>query len=657
MPGKAIQIKPLTGIMDTRSTPDEVPFGGYRYVQNWRVTHKNKLCRRNGFVRHLDREDYNNQDLHDQLFGNDEQVISMLFQATSSSGQSKLIAGTQSRLYSLNNDSGNWVQLTDSMGGPHLLSACSELRFHAAQIGDYVALTNGYDEPVYYIIDQPEFDGSSVDTISELREVGITKAAVVVGWKGLLIFANVVSDGIRVEHRIIWSDFQRPLSFSPTADSVSGYVDLGSGEAIVAIKPLGDVLLVYTNTGIWQGTVSGGDDVLSFTRRYSSGERNNRCLAYPNTLVSTGSDHYYMGVDGIYVYNMFLSEPSRPDWIHRASGSLYEGGFGAGCRSHVGGFNAQTKEVLFSWTNADEECPSQTIVLNTEYPFVDIMDHGFSTFVNYGADVVITLRTFLQENCICTEEELDELGQGYNNEGGFCNPPVAPVCEDPPVSIYTTNPLTIGDVTTEDYTQVSADPDSLCAYLEGKTLEDLCGSSTGTVSCESGLQFLMVSTEDNCIKQFSPVFYREICTNKTGCGTYVANGYVSILRSGPLDFKVPDDPKRMYRFEVEAHFATQTVPSQFSLRVGHSARVADPNVEGCGVRWLPSVTKDIECLSAESATNPNKAFEWPVYVQGNNLYFELSVVNSAVTPANTGGDVCLSRAALDILQLPTNRLT
>lgn len=659
MPNGTVNIKPLTGALNTRSTPDEVPMGGWRWMQNFRVTQKDKLCRVNGYTKLLDREDYNNQDLHDQLFGHMAQPITLLYDAISTYGQHKLIYGTQNRIYALNFSTGNSVIISDQLGGEPQISGCPEKRFKVAQVEDTLLFTNGVDKPVYYIIDQPPLGegDQSVATIPDLDKIGLSKASVVASWKGLMILANVVSDGIRVNHRIVWSDFSKPQSWFPGKSSVAGYADLGSGEDILGIEPLGDVLLVYTTGGIWQGSVVGGTQVLSFQRRYAAGERRNRCLGYPGTLVSTGQDHFYLGQDGIYVYNMFLPEPSRVDWIHGASSIIYDDMQRGKCAVPCGGFNASTKEIWFSWASDGSECPNKTLVINAEFPFVSYYDQGFSAFCNYVPSNPYTLRQFILDYCICSSEQLATGPLGFVKEGGYCSEqPPDPTCDPVPSSFWTTDPLTIEDVTTEDYNKVTSDEDSLCTALGGKTFDDLCSAEALAAECESDSLFLMASGRDYCVKQVSDVFYRELCTNRNLCGTYVTEGYTSIARSGPMDFKAPHELKRMNRLELEAFFPQQTIPSDLNLRVGYAARAVDPNtVDGvCDVRWVNYRPKAMQCLTTASAQNPGRVFQWPVFAEGDYLYFEFTISNPRATPVDAGGESCFSRLSVDIDKLGRN---
>lgn len=67
---RELTLPSLTGVFDAQSTPDSVGYGNYRLRKNWSRRGATKTCRRGGWVRHeADTVPYNNQDLHDQLLG------------------------------------------------------------------------------------------------------------------------------------------------------------------------------------------------------------------------------------------------------------------------------------------------------------------------------------------------------------------------------------------------------------------------------------------------------------------------------------------------------------------------------------------------------------------------------------------------------------
>jgi len=663
---KAVHIKPVTGPMDVRSNPDEVPFGGYRWVQNFEVTQKFKLCRLRGWRKLQSREDYNNQDLHDQNVAAElpdppdyvRQPIQWLWQAESPAGFSKLFAATANRLYAKSNSNGNWKVLTDRMG-PEADPTCSdEIRWSAGVVNQTVVFTNARDRVVYHVIDQPtEDDGQSVKFIPDLEELRISRATVVHAWNDIVLLFNVTQDGAQLSDRIIWSDYQRPLSYKPDVGvSMAGTKDLGAGETILNVAPMKDALMIYTTRGIWEMRTVGGEGVFGFSKRYSAPEGSSRCLAYPLTLVSSGDENYYFASEGIYQYNYYLPEPKLVDFIHRASSLIFDEIDKTRCSLHVGGYHADTKSVWWSWVSSGESCPSKSLVINLQFPFSSYVDHGFTAFLNYSPDVNKSLRDFILGHCICNSEDLNYYFGQTNDEGGLCNPVQDPECDIDPVNFFSHEPLSIAGITVEDYTG-DADMDSLYAILGDTTIQDECASEYRSDECNAGFLFAMASSEDWCIKEFAEAYYRETCTSHVGCGEYQSYGYVSILRSGPIDLNLPDDDKVVGRFAIEAHPAVATVPSTIQLKIGVCNQALDPNEPNAGNRVILWEQQDDKAFDAmgdaneathrADGTRPSDAMEWLTYLTTRYIYFELQIVNPDVIPPNTGGAGCFSRFTFD----------
>lgn len=664
---RPVHIKPVTGPLDVRSNPDEVPFGGYRWVLNTEVTQKFKLCRLRGWTRLGEGEQYNNEDLHDQnvAAGRDDpesyprQPFSFLFQADTPTGSSKLFAGTQNRLYAKSNANGNWRVISDAMGGPAVTGCNEAVRWTGGVVGQTVVFSNARDGIVSHVIDQhDEDDGQAVSQIDHLVELDITKAEIVYAWNDFIFLFNVVQDGTRITDRIIWSDYQRPLSFTPDPGvSLAGYQDLGAGEAILGVAPLKDSLMIYTTRGIWQIQATGGENVFSFSKRYSATGEGTRCLAYPNTLVTDGDNNYYFGRDGIYLYSFYTTSPERVDWIHRASSVIFDEIDTARCNAHVGGYDANRKSIWWSWLTEEQTCPSQSLLVNVEFPFVSYVDHGFTAFLNHTPRSNKSLRDWILEHCICTTEELQAADDGFwNREGGVCFSAPDPSCDQSPVNYTSSTPLAIDDVTVEDWT-LDADADSLYALLGAETPISACDAEYRQQECNATLLFVMASATDWCLKQVADIYYREVCTGFTGCGTYQRTGYRTLLRSGPMDLKLPDDDKNVNRFAIDAHAEVQTVPSKIGLKIGVSAQPLDPNIVNAGRRvilWEEQDTKDLD-YSGEAtetehrnlSTRPGTELEWALYLDTRWIYYEIEITNPNSSPADMGGAVCFSRFTFD----------
>ena len=697
-----VDIKPLSGGLDTRSTPDAVSIGNWRYRQNVMVQDAGKACRRPGWPRYrYERPIYNNEDLHDQLLseqtyyadrpvpyspqsdiliyppGNDSvnqpycsgtvqtrtagrQPITFLYEAKSTTGSRKLLSGTQNRIYALDEGKGNWQIISDAYGGEP--GNGLNRRWEAAQVNDTVIFTNNYDPVVGYILDSP-IQGcgmQAVQRIDSLDGIGLTKASTVVAWKGTIFLGDVEMDGDRVEYRVVWSRFKLPLNFTPGIEGgngTAGFQDLPYGGRILKMLPLSDVLLIYTTISIWECRFVGGEKVFEFTERYSESENGAGCLAYRRTLVSDGKAHFYLGRDGIYTYSLFLPQPELVEWMHLASGHVYETINELACDQHVGVIFQD--EYWMSWVEEGKMLPERTLVLNTRLQTADFVDHGFSAFVSHAPDDRGTLLDFLLTRGICTPDEVAENSDLITTsvkEGGYCNvegsignPEDLP---DRNIPIWTNNALDVDGRLIEDYTKPEPDADSLCGLLGELTIEDLCQECPQT-----GL-LIMASAADYALKQWSlksDVYYREVSLATTPCGSWRRDGYDMILRTGAQDFGWPREDKDSRLLELEyVADVLQVIPSALQMRIGYSAQAVDSNNSAsgrCALVWRNLKPKTLECQSVRSGgehseknTRPSKTMNWTFFYTGRFFYYEMKV-------SGINGKVCFSRLTSEVKQI------
>lgn len=698
----SIDIKPLSGPMDTRSLADAVAVGSWRYRQNVMVVDQGKPCRRPGWQKYRgERAVYNNEDLHDQLTqyqyyyedrdtpyspqsditvyppGNDadgqayckgtrkvrtagRQPVTFLFDSTSTTGVRKLLSGTQNRIYELDEGKGNWQIIADAYGGE--ASDGLHRRWYAAQVKDVIVFTNNYDPVVARVLDSP-IQGcgmQGVQTIESLDGIGLAKASVICSWKDTIFLADVEMDGDRIESRVVWSRYRLPLDFNPGtigSNGTAGKADLTGGR-ILAMVPLGDVLVIYTTHSIWHCEFVGGEQVFTFTQRYAEEDNGEACLAYRNTIISTGKEHLYCGRDGIYTYSLFLPRPDRLEWMHKATSQIFSTIDETACDRHVGWFYPATKEYWISWVEKGNELPARTLVLNTMYETSDFVDHGFSAFCNHAPDDRGTLLDFLISRGLCTAAELEQNSDTITidvKEGGFCddsnaseNPENLP---DRNLPIYTTSPLDVDGKAVEDYTKLSPDANSLCALLGDLTIEDLCQE------CPKAGLMVMASAVDFALKQYSAdsgTYFRESVTDISACGAWTRDGYDSIMRSGAQDYGFPGENKDTRALELEYEAGgLQIIPSALQMRIGYSAQAIDSNIDGngrCALVWRDLKPKTIECLSVragsehvKAGTRPAKTMRWDFFYTGRYFYYELKI-------SGVNGAVCLSRLSGEIKQ-------
>lgn len=809
---KPYHIKPLTGLLDARGTPDQVPIGGYRKVVNWSVFEKGKLKRSSGFVKALSSDPYNNPDIHDQLLTkalagdqNVRQPVIYLEEVIDAYGNGKLFSGTQNRLYTYDSEFENWQIIWDTLedgvtapgGSP--VSGCPSMTYWSACVGDIVVFTNTINKPVFHAIEQdPNDDGQKVAVIPDLERLKVSKVGYVTSWNNMAWYMDITQEGRRFSYRILWSDYKRPLSVFPDAvvdettqvpNSLAGQKDLDSGETIICSAPLGSSLLIYTNRGIWEVVATGNAaDPYTFTKKYPAPYRGSRTIAFPRTLVSTGNAHYFLGKDGFYRYDFYSTQPERDDWIHKSTSLITEDINTSNCYMPCASWIADKKAIIISWGTEGSVINDETLTLFMEYPFSSTMGTGFTSFTTHTPSNGITLAQWLIDQCVCTAEEIieDELmakaggrcvygsatsiwvqnsstglyhqihawsnpdgdvepyidstgtstpgvtvedaylinsstglahkvlcsdnpdGQAmfypsfkgvnsttvtpkmfyiehvdterFHQFGCRNNPDGEPefylvdtgvsvdfideeTCESSPNSIFTINPKTDGDVTTEDWEQDSPDSDSLCQQLGGDTIADICSEEDASKSCEFGTVFLAAWSDDGCIKQFSDTdFYREKRIHfNDPCElvqtAYQWTGYQSILLSGPIDLGFPENEKTISLFSVEAYPEVQSVPSQLKLKVGSAANALDPleSRSRCVILWEEQDNLNLDCLSALTEaqsrlenTRPDYDISWPLCMPGRNIYFELSVVNPNGSVVDSGGDVVLSRMSMHV---------
>jgi len=338
---KDFHISPLAGPMNTATPIDLLPNGQFRYVKNFRVDGAGKLIRAGGFKALLDDGNYdvggaikNNSDLHDQLGSKESPTnttrehITMLYEFESGGGVRKLVAGTSSRLYALNQRSRNWVLIGDNLGsgyGTGISADYETIKFKAAQLGNNIVFTNNYNEPLYWFFDtHPDKTSKElVQVIPDLGKLKITKAAFASEYKGFLFLGDLEEDGAQQSSKVQWSDYIDATSYYPSLSSLAGQQTVGDfGESIIGMAVLGDHLMIYKERSIWRCSLVSSSNLFVFKQVYQ-GENT---PFYPDTLVNVGGAHFYMAERGIYRITISDVAPVRVDWMHNASGLIYQEG-------------------------------------------------------------------------------------------------------------------------------------------------------------------------------------------------------------------------------------------------------------------------------------------------------------------------------------------
>lgn len=655
---KGVPIAPLTGVLDCRSSPDAMPASSFRMRKNLQAVGQGKLRRGCGWTKLRTKDNYNNTDFHDQLLtftpGVARQPITLLYEAESAAGVRSLIVGKQGALAKTNEYSGGQQILGSGYGGTQTTSAAAP-RWKAAGEGDYLILTNDFERPKYHLLEASPIDSAPLlQDILDLETIGLRRAKHVWSWKGVIFLADVEFDGERMAHCITWGDFRNPLSFDPgKVESIAGRFFLYTNERILGGKPLGNSFFIYTTRGIWQMDAVGGAQSFSFARRYNGEDnRGQGVLAYPNTLVGTDEMHIYMAEDGIYFWNPTFSRPQRAEWLHRASSILYDHLDTSQCEVHVGAFHANELFFSVARVGAANNCPDITLRANLKYECADVIDFGWTAFCNYKSYNVPTVRDFIISNGICTLAGLAAEGYPYTDEP-VPRPLPASTAAFTPVSIYTDTPLVIGDVTVEDYNEVTSDEDSLCALLGDEILDETCRG------CDGPSIFIGAASIDWCLKELGGVFYRERCVNPTATGTtnstgytasvgsYVQDGYNSVIVPAPI-FHTDSLMVQMDEVLMKYLAVVQAVPSLASLRIGISEQPSDPNDDLPLIVWHTHSSQPLKSMSnltmaqhIEKNTIPSLPFSWMLFREGRVLYIEISI-------GGTGGDALFSVLSSDV---------
>ena len=674
---KTTVFRPLNGTLDLRASPDDMAEGRVRWRQNIAMRDNRRVSRRSGFKKLFSDSPYHNEDLHDQLLrlqsyyqpldpvpdGAEDvdsypsascgsialrtqgrEPITTLFEAISTSTRKMLFAATTSRIYLYSPLAKNWTIIADGLGD-------GSSKTYVAQLRDSVVFTNGVDKPFYHQIGQG-FQGCDIRatrSIPDLETIGLTKANFVVEWKGLILFMNVVMDGVRSASRVIWSDYNKPQSFAPADGSLAGFQDLDYNEEILFAAPIGDQLIIYTTRSIWQASVTGnGEQPLAFFRSYHSTE-GDKCLAFRNAITSTGASHIYASHEAIYLYSTLLPEPERIEWIHSSDSLFYGDRNEALCDAPIMAYWPEQAEVYFSFPRAGSSINNRTVVWNIT-PIdqgADVLDHGFTSFGLFTPDSRVTFGQFLVSYGICTAAQIQsELTKTP------CLPDLGtPNCT--PDSIWNEpesfgNPMSLS---------------SLCSCLDGLLVSQLCST------CRETPIFIGASATDYCLKEFDEtIYHREICINPTAVGSegdcytsatgqYANTGYISRIRLGPNDFSRPDIEKILTHLRIEAYPNDGNSGAYLHLKTGAARSAYDANKENtqtCAPIWEAHTPIEFKCLNSLTGNQaiaqnlrPDEVFDWAIYERDNFLYIDIMIAD-ANGNAVTGGGGDLSHIEISL---------
>ena len=319
----------------------------------------------------------------------------------------------------------------------------------------------------------------------------------------------------------------------------------------------------------------------------------------------------------------------------------------------ISGYNPRTKELFFSWSSSQSstDIPDRTIVFNLEYGHSSYIDHGFTAMINYQSYNQMSLRDFLVETIV----------DGENYSICDCDSSVGDIMQGDPYvmgrtsstanydnlwktneAIGTCDPAQYTDewncvANGGEWTPTSADDDSLCKKLGSRTFHSFCEEGT------EGSTFVMASSEDYFLKEYSPDYYkRDIHTPVDGSTAhYVSSEYESVLESGAMHFET-DNEKTLQRITLEYSGIT----SDSVTAVMKFGKANQPDLLLTGAAYTALNEQELLSYQSSAATSdiegnlisPDDKAYFNNYTRGRYIGYQLKLTGA--------GAVTLSRLTL-----------
>jgi hypothetical protein len=682
MPTQSVKtIRPLLAQLNNREQPDVMPIGTCR-SREYFSTVDGKMSRAHGFRRFLDQTPYCNQDLHDQLltlqiyydetipetedsnlveeypstkcgtvlttraYGNEH--VTLLREIQSDFGNRYLLAGTQSRLYLLNETTGNWRILADGFGGD--TNDALEIRWRVAVLKERVVVTNNVDRIQYWQIDEPTkgCNMQAFQPIDDLETILVYQAKIVVEYMGFIVLLNIYEGGNPMPGKVIWSGRDLPVVYDPMNSDLSPDSQQDQqlpNQVILNAVEFQGLLAIFTDQGIWAMNVTGNDLApFDFSTMYRQTSGLYKCLAFPNTLVSTGEMMFWCGRDQVYSMSGSTSGPVTIEWIKNASKKLFDEINKGCCEAHVAAFNPITEEIWISYASGNSCVPSQTLVLNLRYQTAYYRPEGYTAFAMFRSDSRINFRDFLWQYCACP---IASLTAEYIKEGLPC---ADPDCEFTPDAVYTADafktvydPDTQETIITEDWDAAEASEHSLCHLLGDKKSSDFCRE------CNEEQIFVGAYEADKCLKDIGPSAYSlEVCniagqsedrvgftadSPVIGAASYQTFGYNSSLVLGPISLGDTTQEVTMQMVTLFIKAAATDYPCAIGLSLGVAAQPLDSNDDSCPIVWHDPEYWLLQCENEQTPEEfkanqerPSLRVNWPLLRTGLYVYLKFEIV-------------------------------
>lgn len=595
---KPVSMRQLqTALLDSRSPVDSVLLGSFSAKNNWEISVDGKLRQAHGFVKPYSTPncEYKNWDWHDQGVPlADREPPTLYFASTSNSGVRRLFKGTKTRFLQLDESAGTWATIGSNYGNDGDANL-TQTRWKAAQLQDTIVLTNGVDKVQSHLLGSGVM--SEITTLNTAGESGglVTKSNIVIEWQGLIFLMNMEEEGVRLASRIRWSDLNQPTVFTVGGASVSDFQDLTYGQRILAAIPLAGSLYIFTNCSVWKCNLAidliTPAVTLACAEIYTEPKNEAKCLAYPNTLVSTGFSLYYASRDAIYEFNPYLPEPAAPDFIFKASDVIFDSSSASvidrsACNSPIMEYWPETSELHFSWGTVEAIEVNATIDCDTYVPGAPVQGTGINRF---------TL-------------------------------------------VINTNPKH----KTTDYRDYGS-----------TALVNFRSDILVVGSCNQAVLFLGANGTDFSLKQFGVGYAREIYDPVSE--TYSMVGYVPMLKwIFPFDNFDKVKKIKDFLIDAAPESNT-TALFKLRLGASDEALDPNKNINNCGVVWRNLSSKQIKCWNTKTPAQyasqnirPVNPYIWGFLEAGRFLYCELKITNADGSPATTGG-VSISRFEVSVV--------
>lgn len=572
-----------------------------------------------------------------------KEPVRLIYEAVDLAGQRHFTVATQTRLYTSTGKGRNYRLLADGLGG----GTAAVVRTQAAQLGNYVLFSNGIDPVLAWdvgagpLAQHPQ--GWSVFQPYDLEGLGFQSAGVVAAFGGFAFLGDVTIESNRQASRVYWSDYNRPLEWLPGVESSAGYVDLGKGETVLAIEPLGENGRCYTNKAIYAIEFVAGDAVFRFREIY----RGDDAPSFKHGILNLGSAHLWLTQDSIASLGQYDSLPQRVEWLHKAAGFIFKGinsallrqvpvplaAFGpidqSRCNEIAVGFDSRRGDVWISWPTATVPW---TLVLNLHYSKATLVDKGFTAFGSASSDQWESVRDFMLAYRICEDADLRLLKEAnpLNND--------PPLVSEAPVCIWNSHEVN-GEVVPLEDPSLPKTEDSLCHLIEQVGAHTDLGLICE--SCFGDSRFYLADADTYAILEFSPDTYTRDTLDAVSEATFPEVGEASYLQLGyPTMIQVEgsslNSPIEKLAYGLNVEFDADGTGKLY-------AQAGVSNSPSC-MDWFGAAPVDLNCRRgvAGGILRPHRPASYQFYRAGTYFGWRLYVGDgSTLSPA--GCSVSLNR--------------